>query len=196
MKPLITKLVTLSYPWLDRAQPAKKPTDKSKFSGTFVFANEADIAELKAAAIEVAIDKWGPTKGPKLVTIGGKGSTFRNDIEDKYENAWGYISARADTQPGLVYRHVDPATITEACPKGKPAKVPQEKITEVFYPGAKVLALVVPFAYDHPENKGIGWALVGVQKMAEGERLDNRVKAEDTFSADLSEVPADLKALL
>jgi hypothetical protein len=195
MKPLITPLATLSYPWLDKAQPAKidpktgQPKGQPKFSSALVFANADDIAALKAAAIEVAIDKFGATKGPKMVTVGGKGSTFRNDVEGKYPEGSVYLSARADTQPGLVYKHADPET-------KKAAKVAQADIQKVFYPGAKVLGLVVPFAYDHPENKGVSFALVGVQKIDEGERLDNRVAAEDAFSAEMNEVPAELEGLV
>ncbi|MBA3678506.1 MAG: DUF2815 family protein [Sphingosinicella sp.] len=189
MKPLITAVVTLSYPWLDKAQPPKKPTDVAKYSAAFVFAKGAEVAELKAAALDVATEKWGATKGPKMVTFGSKGSTFRTDVEDKYTDAFAYLTARSESQPGLVFLHADPET-------KKAAKVPPELIKKVFYPGAKVRGLVTPYAYDHPENKGIGWALVGVQKIADASRLDNRVEAEDAFEADMNAVPASLDGLL
>jgi ssDNA-binding protein len=192
MATLITPVATLSHPHLASPQPPMNPTDKAKHSAVFVFPSIESIAELKKAALEVAIEKWGTTKGPTMVKIGGKGSTFRTDVEGKYPEGSVYISARSETQPGLVYRHAAPVVEGE---KPKAAKVEQKDIVEVFYPGAQVLGMVVPFAYDKGVNKGIGWALNGVQKYADGERLDGRVKAEDFFTADLSVAPANLAAL-
>ena len=53
---------------------------------------------------------------------------------------------------------------------------------------------ITAFGYDVKGNKGISFALNNVQKWADGERLDGRVRAEDEFSAE-APVTADLSDL-
>jgi hypothetical protein len=188
---LITPEAVLSYPHLEKAQESTKPNGKAKFSATFVFSGKETLAALEAAAREVAIDALGEKKGKTFELFGGKGSAFRTDNAAKYPTIANAITigARSDRKPGLVYRHADPATITKETPNGKPAKVSDDDIEDVFYPGAIVKGLIKPYWYDTEGNKGIGWALNGVQKWTEGERLDSRVKAEDAFDADMSATP-------
>jgi len=198
-KQLILQNVVLSFPHFDKAQEPQNPGDKPKFSGAFVL-NAAQVEQVKAAAIEVAVEKWGPTKGPQMVTTGGKGSTIRTDLAksgyDKIPGAAGYISARSEAQPGLVYRHADPASVTPEKPKGVAANVEKDKIRDVFYPGAKVNVSVTAFSYDKATNKGVGFALNHVQKWAEGDRLDGRKSIEETFEAEMAEAPASLQGLV
>lgn len=204
MSAIFTPAATLSYPHLAKAQESNKPNQKPKFSATFVNEGPADRAtlnddatvpahlkDLVAEARQVVIDALGEKKGKAFSLFGGKGAAFRTDNSEKYPGIPNAItlSARTDRKPGLVYRHADPATITAENPKGKPMKVADEDIEEVFYPGSLVKGLVKPFWYDREGNKGIGWALNGIQKWGEGERLDSRVRAEDAFDADMSQVP-------
>lgn len=188
-----TKVITgpamLSYPHLDKAQKAQKDGDKEKFTATFVFAPGTDLAALEAAANEAAEDRFG-SKGPAMLKSGAIRSPFRSDAAAKgYEDGSTFINTRSDRQPGLVYLH--------AGPDGKsPAEVEQQDITEVFYPGALVRASVVAFAYDTGTNKGVSFALNNIQKLGDGARLDNRVKATDEFDADLNAAPADLSSLV
>ena len=186
----ILQNAVLSYPHLDKAQPGQKPEDKPKFSGAFVITSQAELEKVKAAALAAAIEKFGATKGPQMVTVGGKGSTIRTDIAGKYDKVPGalaYISARSETQPGMVQRY--------AGSDGKPARVEQEKIRDTFYAGSRVNAQLVAFGYDKGVNKGVGFALNNVQKWDEGTRLDNRQEATEAFAADLNAKPADLAAL-
>lgn len=195
MSKLILKEAILSHPHLDKPQQPQSddPAAKPKYTAVLVL-NEAQMEQVKAAALEVAIAKWGPEKGPKMVTIGGKYSTIRNDVEGKYPKGTYYISPKSESQPGLVYRQADPKTVTAENPKGKPANVEKEDIREVFYPGAIVNAALAVFAFEKKTNKGVGFALNHLQKWAEGTRLDGRAPADETFEADLSETPADLEA--
>ncbi len=189
--------MTLSYPWLDKAQPADRddnPNAKDKYGAVLVFPDMAAVAAAKAAALAAATTKWG-AKGAEKVTFGGPKSTFRTDVTGKYPEGSIYISARNETQPGLVYPHADPSAPVEEGKKPKPMRVQQEKIKDVFYPGAKVKAQVSAFAYERKTGSGIGWALDNVQYVSDGERLDNRVKAEDAFEAELNQAPIDDEAL-
>lgn len=184
---IILKNVVLSYPHLDKPQPPMNEGDTPKHSAVFVF-GKTEMELVRAAAQAAANEKWG-AKGVKMVTLGGKGSTIRNDTEGKYPEGSFYISARNVDQPGLVYRH--------AGPDGKkPALVEPEKIKLVFYPGARVNVSLTAFAYEYKVNKGVGFALNSIQKWADDIRLDGRVAAEDTFEADMNETPAELTGLV
>lgn len=191
---ITTPVVTLSFPHFDKAQEPQNEGDKPKFSGAFVFESRAALEPVYQAAVQVAVEKWGPTKGPKMVTIGGRGSTFRNDVEGKYPAGSIYISARSESKPGLVYRHAGDRKNAEG--KALPALVEAEKIKEVFYPGAKVKAQLAIFAYEKKTNTGVGFALNHVQKWEDGERLDGRSPADESFDADLNEAPASLDGLV
>lgn len=195
---VITPVAILSYPHLDAPQKPQKPTDKAKFGTVLVFPAGTDLAAMKKAAMAAATERWGD-KAAGYVTVGGKGSTFRNDVMNKdgtrkYDDGAVYISAKNESQPGLVYswpgEEKHPTT-------GKllPARIPQEKIREVLYAGAVVIAQLRAFAYNHSGNEGIGWALNNIQKKADGKRLDNRQDATEAFDADLNAAPADLAAL-
>jgi hypothetical protein len=188
---IFTPVATLSYPHLAKAQESSNKDGKAKFSATLVFSGKDTLAAMEEEARQVAIEALGEKKGKAFQLFGGKGSAFRTDNAEKYPAIEEAITvgARSDRKPGLVYRHADPTTITAEKPNGKPAKVEDEDIEEVFYPGAQVKAMVKPYYYDREGNKGIGWALNGIQKWAEGERLDSRVKAEDAFDADMSATP-------
>jgi hypothetical protein len=59
-----------------------------------------------------------------------------------------------------------------------------------------VRAQLRAFSYDSNGNKGVSFALNNIQKLGDGERLDNRQAATDAFEADLSAAPADISALL
>ena len=63
---------------------------------------------------------------------------------------------------------------------GKP-----ERITHPsqIYSGCIVRASLNAFAYDRAGNRGISLGLNNIQKLADGERLDGRLKAEDDFEA-------------
>ena len=185
---LITPKATLSYPHLDKPQAAQNDGEKDKYSVVLVFAPGTDLAPLKAAALAAATEKFGAAKAASMVTVGGKGSTFRNDVTGKYPEGSIYISARSEQKPGLVYLH--------AGPDGKPARVEEDKVREVFYAGCQVRAQLRAYGYDKKGNKGIGWAPNNIQKLGEGERLDNRMAAEDAFEADLNATPADLAGLI
>jgi hypothetical protein len=188
----ILRNVILSYPHFDKAQEPQNPGDKPKFSGAFVMDEQSQIETVEKAAMSAAVEKWGATKGPQMVTKGGKGSTIRTDVARNYAGVPGaiaYISARSEGKPGLVYRTADPKT-------GKAAKVEDKDIREVFYPGARVNVELVAFSYDKATNKGVGFALNNVQKWADSDRLDGRAAAEDTFEAEMAEAPATLKGLV
>lgn len=188
----------LSYPHLATPQKALNPEQKDKYGITLVFPKGTDLSALEAAARAVVIEALGEAKGKAFALFGGEKKAFRTDLGEKYPNIEGpvVISARGVDQPGMVYREADPASVTAENPKGKPKTVAKSDVYEVFYAGAMVRAQVKPYYYDKGVNKGLGWALNNVQKMGEGERLDNRDKAEDAFDADMAAAPASIEGLV
>jgi len=186
---LVTPEAILSYPHLDQPQKKRKATDKSKYSAALVFKPGTDISALKAAALAVAVDRWGQ-KAADMLKKGSLRSPFRYDAEAKgYEDGSVFMNVRTDQQPGLVYRYPEPGT-------NRPAKVAPEDIKKVFYPGAIVKAHVSAFTYDNEGNKGVSFGLNHVQKWEEGERIDSRVDEQDAFEADMSAAPAELQDLM
>lgn len=184
--------VQLSYPWLDKAQPAQDPTQKPKYSGTFVITAEQQktpwYQAAVAAAKQAAQDKFG-TKAASIPIIGGKNSAIRNDTAGKgYPEGAVTISARNEQQPGIVYPWPETGGT-------KPAKMPQDKIKETMYPGVLVNVQLRAYGYDKGVNKGVAFSLQNIQYVKDGPRLDGRQAAEDAF-APLSEAPADISSLV
>lgn len=185
---VITPKATLSYPHLDAPQKSKQEGGKDKYSATLVFAPGTDLKELQAAVMAAGEEKW-PGKFQKMATTGAARLPFRKDAEAKgYPEGSVFINTRSDRKPGAVYLH--------AGEDNKPAKVADEDIREVFYPGAQVRAQIRAFAYDSNGNKGVSFALNNIQKLGEGDRLDNRQDASDAFEADLNAAPASLEGLI
>jgi hypothetical protein len=193
---VILKGVTLSFPHLDVAQPGQKPEDKAKFSGAFVVTPEvqktpeypAAIAAAKAAAVAKFANKAGA-----IPILGGKGAAIRTDMTGKgYPEGSVVINARNESQPGIVYSTPDPKN------PSKPAKVPQDKIKELFYPGVKVNVQLRFYGYDKGVNKGVAASLQNIQLVGGGERLDNRQAAEDVaaFAESMNATPAGLEELV
>lgn len=188
---VITPVATLSYPWLASPQSPKldkngNPLGNPKFSGAFLFAPGTDLSALKAAA-DAAAEAAYPGKGIKMLQSGALRSPFRTDCEAKHyapEICATFINARTEQKPGAVYNRKDPAT-------GKAAVIPEDKIAEELYAGAKVKVSLNAFAYNTDGNKGISFGLNNIQKVGDGERLDGRAAADDEFTDDLSEAPAE-----
>lgn len=191
---VILKGVILSFPHLAQAQKPKKDTDTPKYSGALVITPEVQKTPAWAAAVaaakQAAKNKFD-SKAPTIPIIGGKGAAIRNDVWERqgYPEGSLVINARNTSQPGLVYSTPDPKD-----PK-KPARVPQDKIKETFFPGAIVNVQVQAYGFNHDMNKGVTWGLQNIQFVAEGPRLDNRQSAEDVaeFAASMNETPAGLE---
>jgi hypothetical protein len=190
----ITPLAKISYPWIATPQPAEDGK-KPKYSCTLIFlpeilaipAEKALFDAMQAAGLALVNGKWGERAALMLKSDSFK-KGFRKDGESKgYPEGSIFINVRSDNQPGCVYPWAAPGT-------NKPAQVPQDKIKATFYPGAFVRASVSPFVFDRTDSKGLSFALNNLQFIKDGDRLDNRVAAEDEFTADLSAAPADLEA--
>lgn len=192
-KSLITPVSIISYPSLDMARKSEDSDGPPKFGAAFIFtadvlgtpafkALQKRVVEVGAAALKkseaevVELLKKG-------LDNGGIRSPFRRNWEAKgYPEGSVYINARSTNRPGCVL-----ADLTT---------VPPERVKEVFYAGARVKASVGAYYYDKKGNKGISFGLNNVQFIRDGERLDNRARPEEEFTADMSDAPDSMDDLL
>lgn len=172
MSKIITPKAMLSYPHLFTPQAAQDG-GKEKYSCALVFDADTDISFLKKAAIETAIEKWGE-KAKDMIRKGQLRMPFRDGGEKDYPEGSTFINVRSDRQPGIVSLIPDPKT-------GRPLPITDP---DDVYAGAIVRASIAPFAYDTNGNRGVSFALNNIQKLADGERIDGRTRAEDEFDAD------------
>jgi hypothetical protein len=175
----ITPKGRLSYPHLFEPQTPPN-SNEPVYSCALVFDEGTDLGELKKIAQAVAQEKWG-AKYAELMKAGKIRSPFRDDGEEKgYPPGSVFINVKSKQAPGVVSIYPGP--------DGKPQKItdPAE-----IYAGCYARVSVRAFAYDTQGNRGVSFALNNVQKLADGDRLDGRSRAEDEFEAD-SSAAADL----
>jgi hypothetical protein len=170
-KSIITPVATLSYPALF-APKAGLNGQEAQYGCALVFAPGTDLTELKQAAGEAMQEKWG-AKALELLRGGKLRMPFREDSVDKgYPEGSIFINVKSKTKPGIVGRF--------AGADGKPVPITRE---EDIYPGCQVRASLRCFAYDTNGNRGVSFSLGNLQKLADGDRLDGRKRAEDEFDA-------------
>lgn len=144
-------------------------TQEPKYSLVMLFTKKTDLKELRRAAFNAAVEKWGPKeKWPKNLR-----QPFRDG--DEKQDLQGYsgtifISASSKQKPQVVgNKKVD-------------GQFPRlEKEDEIFYAGCYARATLIAFAYDKMGNKGISFSLQNVQKLRDGEQFSGRKNADDEF---------------
>lgn len=184
MTKVISPQAVLSYPHL--FEPNLPPgATEPVYSCALVFEKGTDLSELKKAALAAATEKFG-NKAEALIRDGKLKMPFRTDAEDKgYPDGSVFMNVKNKSKPGIVstYPGAD----------GKPTSIDDPS---AVYAGCKVRASLRAYAYDVSGNKGVAFSLGNLQKLADGDRLDGRKRAEDEFEADLSAKPADIDDLL
>ncbi|CAB4121436.1 Protein of unknown function DUF2815 [uncultured Caudovirales phage] len=184
MTKVISPQAVLSYPHL--FEPNLPPgATEPVYSCALVFEKGTDLSELKKAALAAATEKFG-NKAEGLIRDGKLKMPFRNDAEDKgYPAGSIFMNVKNKSKPGIVS--------TYPGQDGKPTAIDSP---DQVYAGCHVRASLRAYAYDVSGNKGVAFSLGNLQKLADGDRLDGRKRAEDEFEADLSAKPADLDDLI
>ncbi len=166
---VITHEFRVSFPAV--LQPKAFQDQEAKYSLVMLFPKNVDLSKpakgsansLKHAAFNAATAMWGPKENwPKNLRM-----PFRDG--DEKADTMGYaghifVTASSKNQPGLVDQSLTP--------------ILNEKD---FYAGCYARAEVAAFAYDKMGNKGVGFALMNVQKLRDGEPFSGRKAAEDVF---------------
>jgi hypothetical protein len=165
------KRVRLSFPRFDRPEAFEGGTPK--FKGTFIIEDAEQIKAVKAAVIAVGKEQWGEKFAP-LLRKGKLSNPIKTSDEDTpgYPEGSVYVRASSKDQPGMV-----------AVWKGRDGKAARVDADQ-FYAGCYVNVSLFCSSFDMPANKGVTFYLNNVQFAADGERLDNRIAAEDEFEVD------------
>lgn len=165
-----TGKVRLSYVNLLTPRASDEEGKDAKYSCVLLIP-KSDKATIKAieAAIEVAKErdkaKWGGKIPSNLKT------TFRDgDEEDPEERpelvGHMFMNVSAKNKPGIVDKAVNP--ITDA---------------DEVYSGMFARVAIRAYGYNTSGNKGVTFGLDHVQKVADGDFLGGRTRAEDVFDA-------------
>lgn len=151
--------VRLAFPKLWTAEPFPGGNDPTPyFSATFILPkNHPQIKALEALMARIAIEKWGPAKGPQVLKAAKAiGKVFLRDgdakaDQDGFEGNM-FISARSKTRPTTFDNLRAPVTEADG----------------IIYGGCYVNAVISCFAYVKGNN-GLGAGLKGVQFHGKGD---------------------------
>ena len=150
-------------------EPASVNGSDPKYSCSFIIpkSDTETVAAIRAAieqAKQDGIAKFGGKIPPNLKLPLRDGDIDRPD-DPNYADCF-FVNANSKEKPGLVDRRRIPITD------------PLE-----LYSGCYVRASINFFAFNTNGNKGVAAGLGNIQKWAEGEPLNGRVRAEDEFEA-------------
>ena len=150
-------------------EPQSVNGSEPKYSCSFIIpkSDTKTIAAIKAAieqAKQDGVAKFGGKIPPNMKLPLRDGDIDRPD-DPNYADCY-FVNANSKERPGLVDRRRIPITD------------PLE-----LYSGCYVRASINFYAFNTNGNKGVAAGLGNIQKWAEGEPLNGRVRAEDEFEA-------------
>jgi hypothetical protein len=175
MANVLTPKFRVSYP--NVFQPKfNELSKKNEYSLVALFPKGADLSMLKLAAQAAIEEKWGKDKKkwpPNLRTpFRDQGDRAKTDEETGkeflpagYEKGNAYLNLKSTSRPGLVDENVEEIIDSSQ-----------------FYAGCWARATVSVYAYDQAGNKGVNFGLQNIQKVAEGDALSGKTKAQDDFA--------------
>lgn len=163
---VITGKVRLSYAHLFKAVSLSDDQEPKYSVCLLIPKSDKDTLKKINAAIEAAkqqgVSLWGGKIPPNLKTPLRDGDEERPD-QPEYEGVY-FINASSKTAPGVVDKNVQPILDSTEVYSGCYARVSIN-----FYP------------FNKAGNKGVACGLNNVQKIADGDYLGGRSRAEDDF---------------
>ena len=173
-----TKVVTgkARFAFVHVFEPAETPSGDMKYSARVLIPKSdkqtlKDIRNAQEAAVEAGLkSKFGGKRPKDLRDCLRDGDTAEDQEGNLLKDNWPeyeghyFINVSSRTQPGVVDRQT--RTITDS---GE------------FYSGCYGKASINFFAYNTAGNKGVSAGLNNVQKIADGDYLGGRSRAEDDF---------------
>ena len=164
---VVTGKIRLSYANIFEPR-AITPGDDPKYSLCILIpkSDKATLRKIKAAveaAKQTGAALWGGKIPAKLKLPLRDGDQDRPD-QPEYAGHF-FINANSKQKPGVVDADVNPIDQSEV------------------YSGCYGRVSVNFFPYSHSGNRGIGCGLNNIQKLADGEPLGGRSRAEDDFDA-------------
>lgn len=175
MANVVTPKFKMGYPNLFK--PRKNEMNrKDEYSVVALFDKGEDLSVLKKAAQEAIVKKWGADKSkwPQNLRTpfrdqGEKGKidevTGKKILPPGHEEGAIFLNLRSQQKPGVVDENVQPILDEQQ-----------------LYAGCYARASVSCYAYDHLGNRGISFGLGNIQKVADGEPMGGKLKAEMEFA--------------
>lgn len=170
----MTKVITgksrLSYAHLFKPQAGIAGGEEKYSVSTIIPKDDKETIEKVEKAIEKAIKEGVARYGAKF----GKSANFRIPLRDgdvdkpddaAYKNSY-FLNVNSKQKPGIVDKDVNPI-------------IDQSEV----YSGCYGRVSIVAFPYSVNGSTGVSFALQNVQKLADGESLGGKARAEDDFSA-------------
>jgi len=165
---VVTGKVRLSYAHLFKAVAISEGQEPKYSVCLLIPKTDKDTLKKINAAIEAAkqggSSLWGGKIPSNLKTPLRDGDEERPD-QPEYENCF-FLNASSKTAPGVVDKNVQPILDS----------------TEV-YSGCFARASINFYPFNQAGNKGVACGLNNVQKIADGDYLGGRSRAEDDFDA-------------
>ncbi|MFS1519648.1 DUF2815 family protein [Bacillus sp. SCS-151] len=164
---VITGKVRLSYVHIFQPHAMEGQEEKYSVSILIPKSDKATLKKIKAAtdaAKQAGSAKWGGKIPGNLKTPLRDGDEERPDQEE-YAGHY-FLNASSKTAPGVV-----------------DAQLNQIMDSQEVYSGCYGRASLNFYAYNTAGNKGIACGLNNVQKLADGDYLGGRSRAEDDFDA-------------
>lgn len=173
MANILTPVFRVSYPNVMKPK-MNDLSKKMEYSLEALFPLDADLSALKLAAKAAIVEKWGedqakwpkglrnPIKkqGDRVKEVDGK-----SILPEPYVDGAFYLSLKSTQKPGLVNEMVEDIIDSSE-----------------FYAGCFARATVSVYAYDQAGNRGVGFGLMNIQKVKDGDPLGSRTRAQDDFA--------------
>lgn len=161
-KKCLTPKFRVSFPAVFKAKAFKE--QEPKYSVVMLFDKKADLKELKRAANNAIIEKFGPdkTRWPAKLRSPFRDGNEKQDLQG-YANTI-FVTASSKQQPGVINQRKEDILSEQE-----------------FYAGCYARATLIAFYYDQSGNKGVSFSLQNLQKMADGEKFSGRRDAAEEF---------------
>jgi hypothetical protein len=184
-KRLVTPPFVLSFPSLWVARASEDGEGKPKFGATAIWRPkdfdesekalyQAILRELDSVARDAFRKPWKEL--PDNVKRGLRDGAAKEDVAG-YGPGTRFANMTTLNRPGVILRDKTPVG-------------PEHGNEELIYPGCICRATVSVWSYGgagskNSKYKGVAIGLLNLQKLKDGERLDNHVAAEDDFDDDI-----------
>lgn len=173
MATIVTPKFRVSYPNVFEPK-LNKLSNQQEYSIEAIFDLGQDIESLKNMANKALAEKFGPDKNswPNNIRTPFKNQASKaKEINGKkvlpapYQEGAVFLNLKSKNKPGVVNKDVQPIIDSSE-----------------FYAGCYAVASISCYAYSKGGNNGVNFALVNIQKVADGEPLGGRTRPEDDFA--------------
>lgn len=178
-KSIITPEFRVSYPKVFKAEPNKLKNNELEYSLMVLFPKGANLDELKKAAQEALLEKFGPEKLKMLKEQGRLRTPFRLQDEKEFTDE---VSGKKSMPQGMEKGAVFLTVRTKQKPSVVDQSVKPIMQESDFYGGCYAIASLSVYAYEKGNQAGVNFGLKNVQKTRDGDPLGSRTRPEDDFA--------------